>query len=502
MAPPEPGQPRFAMLEVPDWLWGNDPAKFFTSAGLRYRRNKTGSWSLQTDESYSKGSADLVRFGALVDGVDFSALSRDAGASSEDTLLSGHDRSQVLREMAGRIDIDNPITYFRLCQASVALAGSEDVAFAVKDALGGIQSMTFREGGDEFAFPNAAAYLLTRSEKIVHRQKIPSVWLRIEQDDVLARGDTGHLTSRESLAFRASSELSSGALLLDVYLGPLMACLTPYIWAIPIYHTYGTIVILLGRPVVGLANDVVEGLHLAPTSAARASIPPPQVRPGGYNSALRWWGSALNSLFSVTTNPVVFTMQDGTYNPSKHLQGLLTIEQMFKRTSSLLTNYRDPEVTRVLFFTVMDTLERLTGKSLDDMCNLDKATKMLTSLEERLPAEAAEVLLGAARRGVRALDVLQTGFFMRSGAQVRLRVDGELNTQPLAVATARYLKVLRNATHGHGSNRSSNEALTSALLAHHTGQIPHDLPLLAFAYVLDVLTRPQVLARRFYSNGR
>lgn len=494
--------PRVASLSVPDWLWGKNPAGFFGSAGLRHRKN-AGLWSLQTDESYENVTASLVRFRSLQSRSDWDAFEEVARRSStEDSILSRHDRRKAVNDLTARLDVHNPVTYFRLCQTSVALANSDEVVFALRDALDGIQSMEFSGGNAEAAFPHAAAFWLSRSEKIMHRQKIPSVWLRIEHDEVLAAGDTDHLKSSEDLAFRASSELSGGAFLLDVYLGPLLACLTPYIWAIPVYHTYGTIVIVPGRPINGLSNDIVEGLHLAPTAAIRSAVSPPVLTQASYGAALRWWSSALDSVFGVSTNPSVFTNASGLYMPSKHLQGMLTIEQMFRRTSSLLTSYRDPEVTRVLFFAVMDTLERLTGKSLDDMCNVDKAKKTLRSLEERLPEDASGLLLGAAKRGVRALDALQLGFFMRSGDHVDLRIGAEQQSLSLPDAAARYLKVLRNATHGHGSNRASNEALTSALLAHHTGRIPHDLPLLAFMYVLDVLDRPDVLARRLYSGGK
>ncbi|MBB5874641.1 hypothetical protein F4553_008075 [Allocatelliglobosispora scoriae] len=68
-------------------------------------------------------------------------------------------------------------------------------------------------------------------------------------------------------------------------------------------------------------------------------------------------------------------------------------------------------------------------------------------------------------------------------------------------AAARYIKILRDATHGHGSNRAANTVITNTLLAHHDGQLSHDLPLLGYLYLLDILTRPNDLAPTFYRNG-
>ena len=62
-------------------------------------------------------------------------------------------------------------------------------------------------------------------------------------------------------------------------------------------------------------------------------------------------------------------------------------------------------------------------------------------------------------------------------------------------ATAFYVKALRDATHGHGSNKAAARDRTTALLAQHDGRIPHDLGLLAMLYLLDLLAYPDRLRR-------
>jgi hypothetical protein len=69
-------------------------------------------------------------------------------------------------------------------------------------------------------------------------------------------------------------------------------------------------------------------------------------------------------------------------------------------------------------------------------------------------------------------------------------------------AVARYLKLLRDATHGHGSDKESSKATTDALLAHHDGHIPHDIGLLGYLYLLDLLMHPDRVRLRLYRGGR
>jgi hypothetical protein len=65
-------------------------------------------------------------------------------------------------------------------------------------------------------------------------------------------------------------------------------------------------------------------------------------------------------------------------------------------------------------------------------------------------------------------------------------------TPHVAQATAHYLDVLRNATHGFGTTKGKVER-TNALLVHHDGDVPTDLGLLGYLYLLDVLTEPDRL---------
>jgi hypothetical protein len=208
-------------------------------------------------------------------------------------------------------------------------------------------------------------------------------------------------------------------------------------------------------------------------------------------AALNWWAQRLDDMFGVLTDPAVFTDNHANYRPEKHLHALLSVEQLFRRVSSLQAAHRDANARRVLLFTVLDTLNRLTGPDLDELCRLQHAQKTLDDLRGQMSPDAAALLLPGAERAVAALQELQGGFFLH-----RQTGAGDI------VAVARYLKVLRDATHGHGAKLLGKVEQTNALLAHHDGAIPHDLGLLGYLYLLEFLIQPERLRTKLHRGGR
>lgn len=112
-----------------------------------------------------------------------------------------------------------------------------------------------------------------------------------------------------------------------------------------------------------------------------------------------------------------------------------------------------------------------------------------------------------ARQAVDALRRMQDGFFIRKQLgthQVELRLPGgtRMAVHPER-ATALYLKVLRDATHGHGGRGKTADQTAAALLADHDGDVPHDIGLLAaHLYLLDMIANPQRLRRCLYRSGQ
>ena len=123
-------------------------------------------------------------------------------------------------------------------------------------------------------------------------------------------------------------------------------------------------------------------------------------------------------------------------------------------------------------------------------CKLNRAERVLASLEEALPLQAGELLLLPARRAVQALRSLQTGFLpsRTTSGVVRLpdRKGGD-RSWPIDDAVALYLQLLRNANHGFTPHRDADERRDQILLMAHDGNIPGDVAFLPYLYWLDTL---------------
>jgi len=249
----------------------------------------------------------------------------------------------------------------------------------------------------------------------------------------------------------------------------------------------------------------VEPLQVLPSQGAQETSPVPTLPAAAAEQALHWWTDRLSHLFAVLTDPAVFTDRQQSYQPAKHLHALLTVEQLFRRVASIQTAHRDTNARRVLLFSVLDTLERLTGHSVDTLCSLPFARARLEAVTGTLGPDAGTILLPAAQQAIRALQQVQDGFYLRKQLRtetIELPTAGA-PTRPLSPdrAAAEYIKVLRNATRGHGSNRASRAELTNTLPAHHDGTLPHDLALLGYLYLLDVLAHPDVVHQQLYRGG-
>jgi hypothetical protein len=154
-------------------------------------------------------------------------------------------------------------------------------------------------------------------------------------------------------------------------------------------------------------------------------------------------------------------------------------------------------------FAMVDLLDahadRLTGWALDLLCDVAHARKACDDIRARLPDSVAALLMPAAERAVEALSEAQQSFFIMRQTQdtvVRLRLpDGTTRQMQPADAVARLLKIYRNATHGFGGMgaRSSKEQrqLDASLLLHHDGELPGDLVLLPYLYLLSVFCNPE-----------
>ncbi|WIV60742.1 hypothetical protein [Amycolatopsis nalaikhensis] len=507
------GVPDSAIVEVPQWLWNNAPEAFFKAAMLHARSTGAASnaWRVRPFEKHFRTAPSLLDVHHLAG----PGVARQRFADLEAfpaPNLRGPVTQRELDELKKRAErasatgeVVDAFTFFSL---QTSLAGHHELPQIAENIYA--ELLAFRmEETSAVAFPDSSVHVVRRRAELVHRIKLASFLIRIEHDPALAAGNLGPTKAAAntgSLVFSASEELINGVVFLDLYFGPLLGALSPAVWGFHTAHEVGTMLYSIGSPLSGSKGDAAEMLHLLPGKSPLVATRFSSFQPRAAREALDWWAARLNALFGVLTNPAVFSDSKQRYVPVKHIQGTSTAEQLFKRVTSILSSHRDTTARNVIFFSILDTLERMTSRNLETHCGLQFARDTLDRLERDIPLAAAEILLPAARRAVAALAELQNGFFLlqQSGAtEIDILDNGQVvgSLKPERAA-AEYVKVLRNATHGFGSNKSGRNGITNTLLAHHNGEIPQDLPLLGYLYLLDVLSRPEVVERSLYRGGR
>lgn len=511
--------PRLARLDLPAWFWGGDVEGYFASARLRARRDdQTGVVTVQTEERASHERPKLVRTTELAGPA--TRIPAPLVGQVEAETLTGLGLSNIVR----RDDVDTHLQRLLARTAGPASPGSlaaglaahqlqttaataADLDGAIQAIIDDIRNIKLAETGQP-AFPNASVHFIQRDQALLHRTKLASVLLRLRHDDALRNADIRKLTkanARGEPIFAASGGIGDGVATLDAYLAPLLGAVTPFVWAIPATRASGTVIYALGSRISGTESEAAEPLQLLPSRGPDEVSSAPILSSRSAEATIQWWIRRLDGILGVLSDPAVYTDSNLEYIPSKHLHAQLSIEQLFRRTASIQRAHRDSDARRVLLFTTLDTLERVTSRTLTTMCTLSFARRTLDELRRSLSQDVAQLLLPAAECAVDALASAQKGFFLAQqlGRDVVEFVDTNGVTEQLSFedAAAEYIRVLRNATHGHGSNRKKTKLKTDALLAHHDGSFHHDLALLGYLYLLDMLSHPENLRRTLWDGG-
>lgn len=502
-------------MQVPSWLWGSNPSAFFSAAKLRGRQldKKSGLWRVQTDESWRKIRPSIIMVSHLAGPMSPRArfeLLRYMTANDTALLATNETVIREINRLGRRVEeTQSPVDALTHSQLRTMVVESTQLPEVVEDVYQNLLTVGVVDKPEEKVFRNSGVHVIKRSPELLHRLKVASVWLRIAADEKLRQGELNQVSAAAAAAetaFASSQGLYDGIYTLDAYLGPLLGSLSPAIWCFSAARMFGVVIYTLGQPIAGTQGVAAELLQVLPNQGAQEGTKIPTLSAGASSLAVSWWVERINGIFAVLADLAVFTNREGLYVPAKHLQAMLTVEQLFRRVFSIQASYRDTNARRTLLFTVLDTLERLTGRDLVTLCSLPFAQKTLRALKEDMGADAAEVLIPGAERAVAALKDLQDGFFIlrhTGGAYVEW-TDPRAGIQRLTIAdaAAQYIKVLRDGTHGHGSNRENRVPRTNALLTHHDGHIPHDLGLLGYLYLLDLMTRPEDLRMALYGGGR
>lgn len=492
----------WTVLGDPDWFWAGSPETIFTDAGLKSRRLPDGGWAVRTSESYLRQKPALIRAcvyrgGGRPDRMD--ELSRFTERVEVSNLDFGRLQAEIDR-LAARVDDRSEfVRVIEHAQAVLMVTPPDDLATNAKKIVEGIAEIEWPSNarGVGRPFESLGFAAVCTDPKFAMRMRLPSILVRLESDPRMRGGDLTHLSLDESgPVFSSSSGLYDGIYMLEPYLGPLRGALSPYMWCIGAPRTFGTLLIPLGQTIRGTSSDAGDPLQTIVSKSPKAPVPRPITSVVGQLDAIDWWGSALNSLFGVIGDPAVFRNREGKYQPREHLACLLTIEQLFRRVTSLLLLHRDVTARHALLFTCLDTLEGLTGRSLQKQFMASQAEKVLNRLSQEIPGSVHEVLLPTASRSSAALLSVQSGFALaRQEGRSQLTWAGK--TADLETSASYYLVALRNATHGHGGDKgtAAQKERDRTLLVQHDGDLPDDLPLLAYLYLLDLLADPARLRR-------
>lgn len=499
---------KYVNLTVPSILFGGNSKGLLDWMKMRGHpvMGRAGTWRVCTEENYlSLSRPGLLTYrhlaGPGVESRIVRVLSTPVGGA---TFNAGQDSIERVNAIGDRLEGSSEIAdMFVHMKLAVMVASETQLPDVLNQIFDAMREIPFKGEPARRPLSNASVHLAARDPAITHRIKFPSVSLRFEYDDRLAKGElpiVGDMTADPG--FSAALDLHSGMMMLDPYFGPLAGCLSPYVWCFVVPRNHGVVVLDLGTTLSGTRSQVGELLQTLPNYGPETGVARPRFPATAFADAVEWWTERLDALFGILSDPAVFRDLLGDYRAVAHLHALLTIEQLFRRVISIQGGARDTHATRVLLFSVLDTLQRLTGRPIEMHCSADFAKKTLTRLRTSLPTGAQDVLLWGPERAVSGLAEVQDGFFLRSltGDRVVIREDGGHEREfSLDAAAAHYLKVLRDATHGHGSNRDNAKGKTNALLAQHDGRVPHEVAGLGFLYMLDILANPEVL-RRILAN--
>lgn len=457
-------------------------------AGLHVKPSERG-WSVRTTESYLGFRPNLVAVEALVAPTEDPSSLSVIPVGPSGISVDASNLATLAPPPPKRFEFLDLLNYGRL---AVTVADESAVASEASTFLRKIRTVT-ADGAAVPMFPDSALYALIPNRALYPRAKLPQVMVRLAVDSDFDPGRAKSLLEAGDTVFRSAQGLADGIYMLDAYLGPLLAALSPGVWCIAIPRDV-PILLSLGTQVSGttpLASDLL-GTILRPGADRRVELN--RLGSAAAPAAIEWWANALNSMFSVISDPGAFTDRSGVYEPIRHLESLLTIEQLFRRVTSIRLNHQDAHAARALLFSVLDTFEAVSGWSLRLMFSVRFATKTIESIREAMPNAAQDILLPACERAVEALHEVGRGFFLTDDKGLVPGGDGN-KVYSIDDATSEFLRVLRNATHGFGPRKGNTAQLAAAteLLARHDGRLPADLSLLGHLYLVALLTHPERL---------
>ncbi|OBA50917.1 hypothetical protein A5780_30390 [Nocardia sp. 852002-20019_SCH5090214] len=363
---------------------------------------------------------------------------------------------------------------------------------------------------DELLLPNRSAHVVTITQTLLRRVKLPSIALRMAQDPTVINElrDGSAQVPSSGLLFGSAAQQANSLVLSGSFLDPLMGCLLPYVWGYACPRPMSTVLFGFGRALPAANGlEAREMLELLQRSGRNSAVSLPTFTRTAAGEAIDWWVMRLNQLFRYLTDPATYIDSQDRYVPHEQLHWMLTLSQVLQLTASLQTTIRDTTAQRVIAFTLLGSFaDRLLGEKVElkTLFSAKYAQEQFNFVKSCMNNHAAEILLPAAQRALDALQQLQKGFFIseqRGIKAVRIHMpNGAVKEFNREDAAARLMVIHRNATHGYGRG-AKPKSVTSAevgerLLAQHDGRIPDDLALLPYLYLLAAFCRPDDIRDR------
>jgi hypothetical protein len=286
---------------------------------------------------------------------------------------------------------------------------------------------------------------------------------------------------------------------LSAYIEPVLMIDAPWLigWNGP--RKGGSIVVLFGRSEPGFVSrqqpEMISALRSRGLVAPASGTSRPEIPATTSEALLRYWVDRLDALLSRSLDPTEFVDDRGDHKPGEHLAAVSSIESMFVALQTVLSHAgRDPYVRQMAMFSILDQLEGMNFDNWIRMVTPKKVARAAGLLENALPAEIAEVVLGRVRLAIRALDDFKRTITLPervAGGLLRIP-DGKGGwlEQSLDGATADYIRLIRNSHHSFTDMSSDPTKL--ALLARFEAGVPDAFSDLALLHVLRFLVQPRM----------
>lgn len=314
-------------MRLPSWLFGNDVLALARKANLKLHTVDAAAhrWDIETIEGLEDRKPGLFELIPIAGGErrpDWDALTNLPGRSPAiDPALLAAERERLLGG-PGATSFTALATWLKLITST---APNSELAAVVQGAFESLRDVG--DGGGRASFPDVSVDFVRVSEALANRAALARVLMRVEEEPELL--DKKPTSVGGKTVFSSGWHLQSDLVYTrDAYLGPLLLCLSPWVWALSGARTSGGVIYNLGTTLIGRPGEVSDLLQLFLPPGTPTSPPRPGIDSSDTSEAIAWWVEQLDQIFGVVTDPARYTDADGDFRSRRQFQVLLSVEQL------------------------------------------------------------------------------------------------------------------------------------------------------------------------------